>query len=380
MSAISRSFCGRPLSQPQAFLSVHSLGDENLLYCCSLFSFLSPSRGTLIPVTYLLHSSLGRLTTKIVSRCKVCTWLGTLKVSSKLVYVYYRLKHESTTLCWCCTGSLHWHSGNRCTSGSLKVTATHEEGNLQKEWIRRASGYLKLGLSAQLWCQWWRLLGRKYHIRQSRMLLRHLSTGLLKDALAFRWDNDVLFLTITPDSILEFLSFWPWGIRPAHNSLVEQGGPSPVVHKADGNVESDCHAPVLQPGNSAQRKQRLPRNPEQSCATRFGTPSEWGLHHPQKPAAPLNSLISGFFNLLHKVLPWEYSPWWQEHSRIKCNGKYKEQRWFWKQMSLLQRAVVKREGQGTTRGKPRHFLHNSHTLVPLKGLPPSIRQPLIGIN
>lgn len=66
-------------------------------------------------------------------------WLETLKVSSELVYVYYRLKHESTTLCWCCTGSLHWHSGMRCTSGSLKVTATHEEGNLQIESPKRVN-------------------------------------------------------------------------------------------------------------------------------------------------------------------------------------------------------------------------------------------------
>lgn len=240
----------------------------------------------------------------------------------------------------------------------------------------RPSGSLKSGLSAQLWCQWQRLSGRKYHIRQRRMLLKHLSTGLLRDALAFWWDNAILFATITPESILEFLSFWPWGNHPAHNSLVEQGGPSPVVHKADGNLENTCHAPVLQPGNCAQTKQ-TPRKPEQSCAARFGTPAGWALHHPQTPAAPLTSPTSGFFNLLKKVLSWEYSPWWQEHNRIKCNGKYKDQHWFWKEMSLLLWF------RGKVRAQPEEnydIFYTTHTLVPLKSLPPSISQPLIGIN
>lgn len=53
-------------------------------------------------------------------------------------------------------------------------------------------------------------------------------------------------------------------------------------------------------GTLPRESRDLHRNPEQSCATRFGTPAKWGLHHPQTPAAPLISLNSGFFNLLKK--------------------------------------------------------------------------------
>lgn len=57
-----------------------------------------------LPLTLTWHfntcylPSSQKLIAKIVSRCKLCTWLETLKVSSELVYVCYRLKHKSTAL------------------------------------------------------------------------------------------------------------------------------------------------------------------------------------------------------------------------------------------------------------------------------------------